>query len=76
MNGDSSILLDVAIHKLKYRSGSVTSKEDVGSWSVENPDALKLNTGMELSGMAAKTVYKIVTVLVDIHSNYSEINDL
>ena len=62
------MLLDVAIHKLKYRSGSISSKDDIGSWSVENADTLKLNTGMQLSGMAAKTVYKIVTVLVDMNT--------
>ena len=76
MNGDSSIVLDVGIHRLKYRSGSISSKDDVGSWSVEQADTLKLNTGMQLTGMAAKTVYKIVTVLVDMNNNSKEINFL
>ena len=38
----------------------------IGTWSVDDPDNFKLESGMQLAGLAAKTVYKIVTVLVTI----------
>ena len=36
----------------------------MGTWSIEDPENFKLNSGMQLAGLSAKTVYKIVTVLV------------
>ena len=38
----------------------------IGTWSVDDPDNFKLESGMQLAGLAAKTVYKIVTVLVTV----------
>ena len=63
-NGDSSVIFDIAVHKLKFRSGSISMTSDLGTWSVDDPENFQLKSGMQLSGLAAKTVYKIVTVLV------------
>lgn len=62
-NGESSMIFDVAVHQIKFRAGSISAKANVGTWSLEDPDNFKLSTGMTLSGLSAKTMYKVVTVL-------------
>ena len=42
----------------------------MGTWSIEDPENFKLNSGMQLAGLSAKTVYKIVTVLVRNFNKY------
>ena len=58
--------LDVELHKLKFNSGRLSSKETIGSWNTDDTTNFKLNPGKSLGSMAANTVYRIVTVIVSV----------
>jgi hypothetical protein len=65
-NGQSGMQFKVGVQKLAFRSGSVVKTDMIGTWSATEPENFQLKSGQSLGGMAAKTVYKIVTVVVRI----------
>ena len=64
MNGMSAMQSDVTVHNVEFRSGVVMKTTDVGTWSVGEPDNFRLASGQSFAGVAATTVYKVVTVVV------------
>lgn len=49
-----------------FKSGSLSNKQLIGTWNAGNPKNIILSPGMNLVNIAAKTVYKIVTVVVSL----------
>ena len=60
------MIFDVNAYKMSFRRGALSSKKELGTWSAENPMEFNLKSGMTLGGIAAETVYKVVTVIVSL----------
>ena len=65
-NGHSSMIFGVNAYKMDFKNGALSSKKELGTWSVENPKEFNLKPGMTLGGIAAETIYKVVTVIVSL----------
>lgn len=62
-NGNSAMQFDVNVNMLQFRAGSIVKNEAIGTWMVGEPDNFKLKAGQSLAGYAARTQYKVVTVV-------------
>ena len=65
-NGHSSMIFGVDAYKMAFKNGALSSKKELGTWSIENPREFNLKPGMTLGGIAAETIYKVVTVIVSL----------
>ena len=58
------MVFNVELEKLRFSGGRISAKETIGSWNTGGSGGFSLRPGKSLGNMAAKTKYRIVTVIV------------